>query len=384
MMAPNLGSMPPDPTMTSWINDLVASAPSLNGILDEHRQFNGELLPHVFFADITPWIEREFRTASDSEELWAFLRSVDTGFASGDAAIVDVVSTSFLECLDHDANLIHLLPTHLADEAKRRFPGVFATYALPLTNDERWMLTRGLREWGGPADGDDIVARFMEFEDYDDLVRHTGAFIAAQVEAGEPLTALDWDRTLLATESVFIGYRYGAAGDWETTAGIELHHTVDMLESVHAKIYANRELSVAMRQRHQPHRRQHRVLIRLTTPMSKLASDWWTVDRIIFKDGRARASSTASDRRRVYIGNLRDANERVEVALEDPTLRVDLVVALVNGAPTDVHLESHTRLKLTIWRELAHITQKVDREGLLDRIGDSSNRGTLCRWMENR
>lgn len=165
---------------------------------------------------------------------------------------------------------------------------------------------------------------------------------------------------------------------------ISLHDTVDMLESVHRKVASNEDLRDALRLRRRPLRRRHRVLIRLTTPMSKLASDWWMAERILHENGRRTAASDISDRRRVYIGDLRDANERVDSALADPTLRVELIAALVNDAASDSDLETNLHLKHTIIRALAQVEPSVARRALQQRISDTSKRSTLNRWMKGR
>ena len=47
-------------TPESLINTLVVEIPELRPMLDEHlHDFDGELLPHLFFADVTRWAEEQ-------------------------------------------------------------------------------------------------------------------------------------------------------------------------------------------------------------------------------------------------------------------------------------------------------------------------------------
>jgi len=74
-----------------------------------------------------------------------------------------------------------------------------------LTEQERYLLTRGLRQWGGPADATDEVARVIGFTSVDELDEH-GARIATALGAGQALTKPDWTAAVVATEIAFVSH----------------------------------------------------------------------------------------------------------------------------------------------------------------------------------
>jgi hypothetical protein len=117
-----------------------------------------------------------------------------------------------------------------------------ARVAADLTKDERGVLGRGLREWGGPAAPTDEIARLIGFSDVRAL-HDDGRRIADAIYAGEPLAPDDWRRALLATELVFASDVVGSGVDWQSTAGISDEETIRLLRGVQRKlirIYAHR------------------------------------------------------------------------------------------------------------------------------------------------
>jgi hypothetical protein len=77
--------------------------------------------------------------------------------------------------------------------------------AVDLTADERYVLRRGLGEWGGPAHATEEMARAMGFLGVRDLLSGDGRMLRDAVDRNAPLSRTDWRRALLATEIAFAG-----------------------------------------------------------------------------------------------------------------------------------------------------------------------------------
>ena len=105
-----------------------------------------------------------------------------------------------------------------------------------LTPNERYVLARGLTEWGGPASPTDELARAMGFRDVKDLWQGEGRDLRNALRKGEHLTREDWRRTLLATEIVFASDVVGAGMDWSITTGLSDEETIRVLRTIQRKI----------------------------------------------------------------------------------------------------------------------------------------------------
>jgi hypothetical protein len=104
-----------------------------------------------------------------------------------------------------------------------------------LSEDERRLLQYGLSEWGGPARCTEELARAMGFLGVEDLFAE-GDRLRTSIAAGEPLSRLDWCRTLLATEIVFVSNVMGSGRDWSVTTGISDAETLETLRQVQSKL----------------------------------------------------------------------------------------------------------------------------------------------------
>jgi hypothetical protein len=104
-----------------------------------------------------------------------------------------------------------------------------------LTGDERFMLGRGLAEWGGPAYCTDAMAVAMGFANVRDLLAQKDR-IRAELAAGRPLPRWDWSRTLLATEIVFASDMVGSGWDWSTTTGLDDVRSIQLLRGLQRKL----------------------------------------------------------------------------------------------------------------------------------------------------
>ncbi|MBW3650414.1 MAG: hypothetical protein KY458_07595 [Actinobacteria bacterium] len=96
--------------VNALINRLAGRSPRLAALLREHRVENfGDVLPHVFFGDLTRFILREYcriageRTVDESamtSELEGLLEELEGAFASGeDEEVSELIAVSFLENL---------------------------------------------------------------------------------------------------------------------------------------------------------------------------------------------------------------------------------------------------------------------------------------------
>ena len=80
------------------VRDVVANVPELQPLLAEHLADNyGELLPHVFFGDVTRWALRE--KAVNSLSLKRLLTLLDASYAKGVPDVQELIAVSFLENL---------------------------------------------------------------------------------------------------------------------------------------------------------------------------------------------------------------------------------------------------------------------------------------------
>jgi len=83
-------------TINDLVRDLVAAAPELEALLREHLVDYEELLPHVFFGDVTRWLEERGPAP-------AVLAVLEHHIGAGDEEVQNVVAVSFLEGLGDEA-----------------------------------------------------------------------------------------------------------------------------------------------------------------------------------------------------------------------------------------------------------------------------------------
>lgn len=89
-----------------------------------------------------------------------------------------------------------------------------------LSEAERYLLNRGLVEWGGPAGCTEQMAAAIGFASVADLLDE-GHRIARDLSNDRPLTRRDWTRALLSTEVVFASDVLGSGHDWKSTTGLD-------------------------------------------------------------------------------------------------------------------------------------------------------------------
>lgn len=83
---------------------LLQRAPELRPLLDEHIQQYDELLPHVFFGDVTRFVMDRVRAEGGAGNHDPVARRIlgflEDAMASSDENVQELVSVSFLENLD--------------------------------------------------------------------------------------------------------------------------------------------------------------------------------------------------------------------------------------------------------------------------------------------
>jgi hypothetical protein len=104
-----------------------------------------------------------------------------------------------------------------------------------LTEGEVRLLRRALGEWGGPARCSDQLAFGMGFADARDLLDQCRVLSRA-LGADDPIKSVDWARTLLAAEIVFVSDLVGSGVEWETTTGLRDEATLPILRAIQRKL----------------------------------------------------------------------------------------------------------------------------------------------------
>lgn len=106
---------------------------------------------------------------------------------------------------------------------------------LDLDDDERYILSRGIVEWGGPAYPTEGLAVAMGFLSVQDLLLD-GKRLHDAVKAGHPLSSTDWFRVVLATEIAFASDLVGSGRDWSITTGVSDEQSLRTLRGIQRKL----------------------------------------------------------------------------------------------------------------------------------------------------
>jgi hypothetical protein len=110
--------------------------------------------------------------------------------------------------------------------------------AVPLTDDERYLLSHGLKDWdtdGGPALATDPLAQAIGFADAEDLCRR-GQDLADDIVAGRPMLGSDWVRALAAAEIAFASDVLGTGLAWTVINGGDDARWFDVLRRLQSKL----------------------------------------------------------------------------------------------------------------------------------------------------
>jgi hypothetical protein len=97
-------------TTGDLLDELAHFEPALARLRDEHMAFNGELLPHVLFGDVTRWVVAHAPATH-------VLGVLERHLATGDANVANLIGVSFLENLEpEDTTVRHALGPRLRAE----------------------------------------------------------------------------------------------------------------------------------------------------------------------------------------------------------------------------------------------------------------------------
>jgi len=89
----------------AFVQAMTTRFPALRPLLDEHVSDNfGEVLPHVFFGDVTSFVvalatQADGHGSPQRRELADLLRHLEDSFVAGDGELQELISVSFLEAL---------------------------------------------------------------------------------------------------------------------------------------------------------------------------------------------------------------------------------------------------------------------------------------------
>jgi hypothetical protein len=85
------------PETTALVHQLVAAVPSLAPLLAEHLNDYDELLPHVFFGDLTRFVC--MTAVRDDPDADAIVAALESAMGSGSETVQELIGVSFLEDL---------------------------------------------------------------------------------------------------------------------------------------------------------------------------------------------------------------------------------------------------------------------------------------------
>jgi hypothetical protein len=109
---------------------------------------------------------------------------------------------------------------------------------------ERAVLRHGLVEWGGPAHCTEELAIAMGFSSISDLFTESNRIVDA-IKNSQPMRHIDWARTLLATEIVFMSNTVGAALDWEIVTNIPELEAFRIIRGLQSHLVVNPLIGIA-------------------------------------------------------------------------------------------------------------------------------------------
>jgi|HubBroStandDraft_6_1064221.scaffolds.fasta_scaffold69403_2 hypothetical protein len=110
------------PTYETIVSNLIEEAPDLRSLYEEHLRDYGEILPHVFFGDLTRFVQEAFTRPPSSPARQIGLKIIallERAGSSDDEKLQELVSTSFLENLDQDGNAFNDIRASLGPTLKK-------------------------------------------------------------------------------------------------------------------------------------------------------------------------------------------------------------------------------------------------------------------------
>jgi hypothetical protein len=89
------------PSTITCVGKLLEQVPELRSVYDEHIHDNDELLPHMFFGDVTRYVVQQVHSGEmgPSTPVGRIFDSLERFMAFGDDQVKELVSVSFIENL---------------------------------------------------------------------------------------------------------------------------------------------------------------------------------------------------------------------------------------------------------------------------------------------
>ncbi len=105
------------------VQRLIERVPELRGMYQQHVQFNGELLPHVFLGEVCGYVEEQVRSGDVTGQ--GLLRRIvdffECAIASGDEDVQELISVSFVENLAWQEDVFERIEGLLGENLRREF-----------------------------------------------------------------------------------------------------------------------------------------------------------------------------------------------------------------------------------------------------------------------
>lgn len=121
-------------TIERFLVGLLDTNKVLTILYEDHLQENDELLPHVFFGDVTRYImQLAVSSTSDhrenASELLRILRFFESSYRESDEKIKNILFVSFLENLEQSDPSYSIIKAQLGDEMKRKLDQIESFYS---------------------------------------------------------------------------------------------------------------------------------------------------------------------------------------------------------------------------------------------------------------
>ncbi|WP_375481772.1 hypothetical protein [uncultured Jatrophihabitans sp.] len=88
--------------------ETVDVAPGLTAVLAEHIA-DYDMLPHVYFGDVSRWAEAEAARSGGSSELVALLALLESSYLTGNGDVQNLIDASFIEMVEDNPAIVKLL-----------------------------------------------------------------------------------------------------------------------------------------------------------------------------------------------------------------------------------------------------------------------------------
>lgn len=104
---------------SSVVNEFLNAFPEYTSAYNEHIEFNGELLPHVFFGetiseDLPILLEKHRDTTGKLKNMFAFMERM----AESDRYVQEVLTVTILARLGDNAKILEAAAVYMGDKTK--------------------------------------------------------------------------------------------------------------------------------------------------------------------------------------------------------------------------------------------------------------------------